>query len=325
MAVLLVAGIAAIAFWPEKKEPEYKGRKLSEWLALYYEHPDQASEGVKAIGSNGIPFLIKWIEGDHRQRNERRREYLERWLPSWMANSSIATKWTGTSQSEQESFFQAGRGNLGFQILGTNAASAIPRLTRDLGGSVLTANWAVHSMAYLGPDALPPLLQALQDDRKPIKQCLAASAICHMAYLGSNAIPAIPILVRCLSRTNGAALTISGEMPMFQLARQALENFATDPISSPALAYGERKPQITAVAPAEDPVLRRAVVQALADFGKGPYGEWAIMVVRTARDDSDADVRSLAKKVFQRIVSDVETVPGFHHVERDSSLRPSPP
>src|SRR5438045_3525167 len=60
-AALIVAAIAAVAFWPGEKEPEYHGKKLSEWLALEREQPRESAEAVRAIGTNAIPFLLRWI------------------------------------------------------------------------------------------------------------------------------------------------------------------------------------------------------------------------------------------------------------------------
>jgi len=58
---LLVSGVF------RSREPEYEGKKLSEWVEMYPSFglpgdADLAARGVRAIGSNGIPFLLKWLE-----------------------------------------------------------------------------------------------------------------------------------------------------------------------------------------------------------------------------------------------------------------------
>jgi hypothetical protein len=58
----------------EPKEPEYGGRKLSEWAWLLYENQGgsidsmasgpggaAALEAIRSIGANGVPFAIRWI------------------------------------------------------------------------------------------------------------------------------------------------------------------------------------------------------------------------------------------------------------------------
>jgi len=69
--VAAVLAVIIIAFWPEKKEPEYRGKKLSEWLPTY-DGPEvvwrrgdpwtpAGREALRQIGTNAIPCLIRWI------------------------------------------------------------------------------------------------------------------------------------------------------------------------------------------------------------------------------------------------------------------------
>jgi hypothetical protein len=63
-------GVAVLIAWPrEPKEPEYQGKKLSEWvsglISLQMPYSDTAVGGdvllaVQAIGTNGLPLLISW-------------------------------------------------------------------------------------------------------------------------------------------------------------------------------------------------------------------------------------------------------------------------
>lgn len=68
LAVVLVAGVIVYLCIPQ--EPRYQGRKLSEWLGDFKYHPygrnfipvgpSQAPDAVKQIGTNAIPWLLKW-------------------------------------------------------------------------------------------------------------------------------------------------------------------------------------------------------------------------------------------------------------------------
>src|SRR6266550_2105761 len=68
--ICLVAGVAGVAFWRGEREPEYQGRKLSEWLAMYgddegrgpewVERNGRAVEAIRRIGTNGLPWLMRW-------------------------------------------------------------------------------------------------------------------------------------------------------------------------------------------------------------------------------------------------------------------------
>jgi len=54
-----------------EREPVYEGRKLSEWAKMYAEGLDltngahqvrQAADAIREIGTNGIPYLARWIQ-----------------------------------------------------------------------------------------------------------------------------------------------------------------------------------------------------------------------------------------------------------------------
>src|SRR3954471_23109933 len=60
--------VLAVVFWPEKPEPVYKGRKLSEWMMDMTSNMGlsaEAKEAVGAIGTNGIPLYWDWMLYKH--------------------------------------------------------------------------------------------------------------------------------------------------------------------------------------------------------------------------------------------------------------------
>src|ERR1041385_2280437 len=67
LAAIFIGAIAIISLRPGEREPEYQGKKLSEWL-LAYHHPwesvdpssTRAAEAVRTIGTNAVPCLVKW-------------------------------------------------------------------------------------------------------------------------------------------------------------------------------------------------------------------------------------------------------------------------
>src|SRR3954463_8288524 len=60
--------VLAVVFWPEKPEPVYKGKKLSEWViigvGINRGNLGEKIQAIKAIGTNGIPFYQEWIRYD---------------------------------------------------------------------------------------------------------------------------------------------------------------------------------------------------------------------------------------------------------------------
>jgi len=70
---LIAAGCAIVfvvgALTTREREPEYGGKKLSEWAKIFSEavestgrlnEAQQAAEAIRAIGTNGVPHLVRW-------------------------------------------------------------------------------------------------------------------------------------------------------------------------------------------------------------------------------------------------------------------------
>lgn len=67
LAACVLVGIGVVAFWPGDKEPEYNGKKLSEWMWVRQHAPSdarlwEAEDAVRHIGTNGLPSFIKWMK-----------------------------------------------------------------------------------------------------------------------------------------------------------------------------------------------------------------------------------------------------------------------
>jgi len=68
VAVALAIGVLAVA--THEREPEYGGKKLSEWVEIFLVRWDsqahlneaaQASEAIRAMGTNGVRCLTSWM------------------------------------------------------------------------------------------------------------------------------------------------------------------------------------------------------------------------------------------------------------------------
>ena len=44
LAVVFVAAVVTVMVWPRERDPEYQGKKLSEWLAIAYGSPDPSQQ-----------------------------------------------------------------------------------------------------------------------------------------------------------------------------------------------------------------------------------------------------------------------------------------
>jgi hypothetical protein len=67
LVVLVVVGVLVVVFRHREREPEYGGKKLSEWVEQMASHimaatdAGQATEAIAHIGTNGVPYLVKWL------------------------------------------------------------------------------------------------------------------------------------------------------------------------------------------------------------------------------------------------------------------------
>jgi len=70
LAVAVLVAVIAFAVFLDR-EPEYGGKKLSEWVETYdYDYriwhfdrnePHKADEPIRQIGTNAVPYLLRWM------------------------------------------------------------------------------------------------------------------------------------------------------------------------------------------------------------------------------------------------------------------------
>ena len=80
--VLAVLGVLAFPHDSGSKEPEYKGQKLRKWVALQYtartsDEVRESSAALQAIGSNAIPFLLKWMDDQPQPRSWKQKLFIK--------------------------------------------------------------------------------------------------------------------------------------------------------------------------------------------------------------------------------------------------------
>jgi HEAT repeat protein len=236
---------------------------------------------IRAIGTNALPTLLRWVEHEPSSWGERLRSFAAS-LPSPLADLGFVQKLAQWGH-RPSNWPQA------FQVLGADANSAVPELTRllrrepaveDLGAVPALA------LAYIGPAGLPPLLAAAAD---PNASC-QVNAIFSFSDMGTNALPAIPQLIRCLVNTN---------LEVAQAATGVLCELRLRPdIVLPALAKCLQSP---------DPETRILAAAWLAEVEA--YSPAACQVLFAACNDPSEEVRSLAQSAIDAIPEEIEATP----------------
>jgi hypothetical protein len=127
LVVCVLVGIGVVAFWSGEKEPEYNGKKLSEWLEVCRQHPTSdservsAEEAVRKIGTNALPWLVRWMHYD---------------MPDWRYKL-FQSKYSQYVPKFGRYFIvkpiiQIRHAEVGLQVLGPTAGPVAPELARGL-------------------------------------------------------------------------------------------------------------------------------------------------------------------------------------------------
>ena len=214
--VLIGCAVAAIVIglvWPREREPEYGGKKLSEWLAAYGSSPSnesysrqarEAGGAVRNIGSNALPCLLKWI------RYER---------PWW--RTKLRAVFYVRSRSRKDSFLlnpilngqaeiRADQAILGFQILGPRAGPAVSELVRMMenSNSPFASQNAMYALANIGDDVIPPLMAMLTNQvsgsRSQAARYIGVVGALRSQFHEMDASRAVPALRKALGDSDSS-------------------------------------------------------------------------------------------------------------------------
>jgi hypothetical protein len=267
----MVLGVVAILFLlhkpelPKPPEPSYQGKTLSEWMCPSGKpapwNQMEFDEAIHHIGTNAMPCLLYWMQ------------YQE---PAWNA---FKRSFFVNSRDKSRGFALARATERAFESLGPEAKDYVPELTQmmnDTNKPNSTAWWAIWGISFMGPDALRPLMNALTNTSGRLRN-MAAIVIPH---LGTNAYPAIPLLVSCL--TNSPEIdTTDCELALGKLKLQP-------EISIPAL---------TARLDDSRASVRKWAAEAIGMFGTDAQSTHSMLP--KALDNSDKGVRMAATNALR--------------------------
>ena len=203
LLVAVVTGLLVVSFWflAPNPEPTYNGRPLSEWIGVYYgtftspRPKAKAAEAIRAIGTNGLPWLLNWIDHEPSPWRYRIGSLAER-LPDSITGGSPLIRLTVQSAGVKRAQHAA----TAFQALGPMAVPAIPELARLLctTNSPSSNQRALFALSCLGPAAVPAIAKFLSSPRYDGDPW----AMHCIQNMGTNARAITPIIVGNLTHTN---------------------------------------------------------------------------------------------------------------------------
>lgn len=288
IALALVAfGLFTLALWPVH-EPEYRGKRLREWLMdctyrtpqdepshggaasdMRFQLSGEASDAVRHMGTNALPYLLKWLKHEPPESESARARI-----------SSVLTKWGLCVGDVREP--RARCAVDAFRALGPAARASIPELLRTMTETNRgrSAARAAYAMGLIGDAALPPLLTLLTNDQPRRVKILACESIGLMATNGSDAAP---FLADYLARTN-SPIAFNVAWALLRLRAEphiALRGFVH------CLKHGN------------NPQLRLMGAQIIGNFGE--KGRAALPDLIQALTDPEPEVRAAATNAIRRI------------------------
>jgi hypothetical protein len=199
LAVCALAGLIALLAFPTEREPEYGGRKLTEWLKLYLQSGDrftnrqEAAAAVRHIGTNALPCLLKWTDYEP----PRWRMILGTNAPAAALKSAYFRSgylWLLHRPAEDLNWL----GRFGFEILGPQASPALPEVQRRMVDWAQPWRASISMQIYTdieGSGGVPALVSALVSTNVTCRQL---AAFC-LGTLGTNAAPAASALRKALN------------------------------------------------------------------------------------------------------------------------------
>lgn len=176
-------------------EPQFGGRRLSEWLAnLDRQHNrrsqiERAEKAVRCIGPNALPFLLRMLQTSD---SAFKRKGIE------MARKQSVIAFQFPDENQRLNWALAG-----FHALGSEAESAVPTLIAWIEAKGVTTDTrtrcrALAAIREIGPpasNAIPALLAALNDKEKWVR----SNAAIALGAVGQRPAVVVPALVASLN------------------------------------------------------------------------------------------------------------------------------
>ncbi|MBI1176351.1 hypothetical protein GC207_02810 [bacterium] len=273
--MVAIIGITVFLFFAGKPEPTHEENPLSYFVALYEPYQGNsdadrqyAGQAIKEMGTNAVPFLLKWIRYEEPDRVDQIRDWL----------------WARTKEpffNRQNDEDRARAAVYAFRALGPAADESIGALAEVANNSKRTvvATRAIEALGYCQrTNALNRLVTVLTNSSSELRD-VAAHAFCNM---GELAAPALPDLIRSIG---------DAELSVASNAIASLGELRLKPdLVVPALA-----------AALDDP---RGLVRIAAEVALQKYGaaaKAAIPALLRALSDPQIDVRQYATNAVEAI------------------------
>jgi len=193
---VVLAGVLAVVFRRER-EPDYGGKKLSEWLEGYGNPSGSTFETdymIRQIGTNAIPYLLKWMRYETAPWKVR----LNRIVRQFVTKVFVGARpfW---ERHDQESFFRAEHATMALMKLRSPSPCEIRELEKMLlnpKGAKNAVRRAANVLSWFGQLRMQQVLTVVTNH--PPRWALPYLDLA-LSRMRNDAQPAIPVLQQILT------------------------------------------------------------------------------------------------------------------------------
>jgi hypothetical protein len=288
--------LVTIFAWP-KKEPKYGGHYLSAWLqdcCRYQYRADaegpgraKAEEAVRRIGTNAFPYLLEGIRYERPQWVDKVTQHVMSKNGSGRVSSWMARWWFGVLSKHDQGTLAA----MGFQVLGADAAPAIPKLVGLLDDRRSHAPASV--LSEMGRLAEPEVLRALTNRSGDLHQRAEAAYVLEL--MGTNASDTLEVLKGCLGAEPVVAVAAASALTEVTTNHGLIIDALTNALVSPSAE------------------VRSGALDALGECGA--MARPAIGAIKARLVDEDEDVRLSATNALSMIPESDEAPGGREKIQ----------
>ena len=235
IALAVFAAIVAVIFALIPHEPKYEGRTLSEWIRVAAPRTAdsetiKAIEAVRHIGTNGLPWLVKWIGAKPpADWKVKLTSATSKW-PRW-TRLRVLPRLLGIDSYNSQQRLALG----GFSILGPEARPAAPELLRIAAASPQGGSLAWGVLGWFGAaSVLPHALAALTNRANSIDLRVTAAIWVSRAAprLETNTINSL--MTQCIRENNRNWAEVAALMLAYRGAEPAVViPYLTNRLSDP--------------------------------------------------------------------------------------------
>jgi hypothetical protein len=289
ISIAAVGLMALFAMWwlltdRTNTEPSHDGHPLSHWVEQIQPDPSagaympfrftaESEAAIRAIGTNAVPTLLRWIKRPEQGLNAR--------ITNWVEDDRIPFFARLRLSSLIRKTYRPDKATLVFHVLKQDAKDAVPSLTQLL-HSPQNSHWAVLALCAVGTDGVT----GLQQEYPAIFDGVHRANIIHPLEHGST--PELepqlaPFLAKIMSEDSHAA------------ARMAAARLLGKLTNSAAIVV----PALTRALEHKDGGVRFTAAGSLEQFGAAAAS--AIPSLQVALNDGSPQVRTSAAQALRII------------------------